>query len=1040
MRLPGKPAVAALAVAAVATALAVAVNLATDPIQVGQPWAWSGVLLLVLLSAWLSPVAARAAATAPPADGAVGALRADVRRVWVAEAAARRVRRPAPLDVRWSSTGRPVAASRRIVLGDGSGREWGEEPLSGGVEEVVDHLLGLPHQRLVVLGAPGAGKSVLAVLLTLGLLDADRAGGRVPVLLPVASWNPVLEDVEDFVARRTAEDHPVVDVRSVRRLIGEGVLLPVLDGLDELPAVWHGRALERVEEWCDADRPLVVTCRSAEYERAGVVLSSAAVVELEPVDVARVVAFLSEPPPARERWAPVLRHLEAEPGGALAGVLSTPLMVSVARAAYRDPHTDPAELLALPDRRAVERTLFDAFLADAYPTPEPDPGGPQPTAPRPRREVRWLRHLAFQLHQRGTRDWRWWEATARALGPEPADRHLPLWLLLPVGLVLGAAATVGFVAILYLPFNPCVAAAEIAVVLALVALQVRSVFPGRYLPAALAVGAALVLAVGVAGLFLWLGQQDRRSAVITGVLLVSLAWSERSPRSRVSAAAFDALSLSFVAIAVRNPVVAGAAVGYLVLAPLLPEAGRAGGTPWSTLSAARRASAVAGARHGALGGALLGAAALWTGTPGTALRVGVVAAVLCGVTAAFRAGARELVRFRCVHVASALLGLWPWRLRRFLEEARARQVLRQAGTALQFRHALLQYHLEEPMWVARLRVLASRDDSGAPYARMRLAEVLAAGGEVDEALDLLRPVGEAVDLLVELLVRERRLDELRAMAAADDPEVVRRAGPALARVLVAEGDGGTAVAVLRAVVERVPGAGGAAAALARLLADRGRRAELRALTHRGGQVAVAAAVELSARWSDEDVDHVLASLRARPSADRVGLADVLVNTGRLDEAVEVLSGDGAVAAVERLARLLAEAGRWDELRDRAESPGGVPAAARLARELVARGDPDGALALLRARLEHRGRARDGDATAVLLADLLVDLGRPAEAAAVLRRRLGSDREGHPEVEDKLVDVLLALGLRDDAMALLRSAADRLDRHSSRAARRLAEVF
>ena len=38
-------------------------------------------------------------------------------------------------------------------------------------------------------------------------------------------------------------------------------------------------------------------------------------------------------------------HLQDEPGGALASVLTTPLMVSLARVAYQWPSTDPGELL-----------------------------------------------------------------------------------------------------------------------------------------------------------------------------------------------------------------------------------------------------------------------------------------------------------------------------------------------------------------------------------------------------------------------------------------------------------------------------------------------------------------------------------------------------------------------------------------------------------------------------------------------------------------------------------------------------------------------
>ncbi|MBR7679237.1 hypothetical protein KDA82_41185, partial [Streptomyces daliensis] len=50
-------------------------------------------------------------------------------------------------------------------------------------------------------------------------------------------------------------------------------------------------------------------------------------------------------------------------------VLSTPLMVALARVAYSETEADPAELLGagrFTTRQAVERHLYDAFLTAAY--------------------------------------------------------------------------------------------------------------------------------------------------------------------------------------------------------------------------------------------------------------------------------------------------------------------------------------------------------------------------------------------------------------------------------------------------------------------------------------------------------------------------------------------------------------------------------------------------------------------------------------------------------------------------------------------------
>ncbi|GIE91496.1 hypothetical protein Are01nite_79760 [Actinoplanes regularis] len=86
-----------------------------------------------------------------------------VGRQWAEEAKRREVIRPAPVMVRWSSTGRP-SASRQVVLDNESGPGWQEMPLRGRFdpinEEIVAALRGLPHQQLVVLGTSLNGRVI----------------------------------------------------------------------------------------------------------------------------------------------------------------------------------------------------------------------------------------------------------------------------------------------------------------------------------------------------------------------------------------------------------------------------------------------------------------------------------------------------------------------------------------------------------------------------------------------------------------------------------------------------------------------------------------------------------------------------------------------------------------------------------------------------------------------------------------------------------------------------------------------------------------
>ncbi|HKR52461.1 MAG TPA: AfsR family transcriptional regulator, partial [Pseudonocardiaceae bacterium] len=136
-------------------------------------------------------------------DRAASRLADMVRRQWTQEAELRQLWRPQPLRVRWSTTARPVSPQPTVVLGEGV---LPSRPirlkLSGDLYDVVVAFRQLPARQLVVLGEPGAGKTVLAILFTLGLLDTRAPDEPVPVLLRISSWNASVEHLHTWLARR----------------------------------------------------------------------------------------------------------------------------------------------------------------------------------------------------------------------------------------------------------------------------------------------------------------------------------------------------------------------------------------------------------------------------------------------------------------------------------------------------------------------------------------------------------------------------------------------------------------------------------------------------------------------------------------------------------------------------------------------------------------------------------------------------------------------------------------------------------------------
>ncbi|WP_221348326.1 NACHT domain-containing protein [Streptomyces beigongshangae] len=392
-------------------------------------------------SMWISAVSALVSVLAfladllrEPADTGTGADRrqraADelaeaVRVQWAAESRLRRLQDPEPLDVHWSRAGPPLA-DRPEAVRRGAPLP---EPRDGDqrLDRIVDTFTALPSRRLVVLGEAGAGKTVLAVRFVLGTLDARQPGAPVPVLFPLAGWDPGSTALRDWLAERLAAEYrplaAVTDERTMaRELLDAGLLLPVLDGFDELPGPAHEAALRRLNTELDERLPVLLTCRTEVWTRAvrtGGVLTAADVVRLRPLDFATARRHLERTarPDAdgSTPWTPVL----ADPPAPLAEVMASPLMVALARTVYGDASRDPAELgdtARFPTAGHIEEHLLDAFVPAAFGGAGPGNGPWSPDAAH-----RWLRRLARDTGGTGGADgsggagtWRlaWWELPA----------------------------------------------------------------------------------------------------------------------------------------------------------------------------------------------------------------------------------------------------------------------------------------------------------------------------------------------------------------------------------------------------------------------------------------------------------------------------------------------------------------------------------------------------------------------------------------------------------------------------------------------------
>jgi hypothetical protein len=169
---------------------------------------------------------------------------------------------------------------------------------------------------------------MLMVRLVLDLLARRTGGSPVPILASVASWNPEQQDLRAWLGAQLVLDHPALanpppaerqEATQAAALLAAGLIMPILDGLDEIPQVVRGPAISRINDALRPGEQLVVTCRSQQYRDAvrpeggvEVTLRAAAAVRLCALDSDAVRGYLCDDaggPIARARWDPVLAVL-----------------------------------------------------------------------------------------------------------------------------------------------------------------------------------------------------------------------------------------------------------------------------------------------------------------------------------------------------------------------------------------------------------------------------------------------------------------------------------------------------------------------------------------------------------------------------------------------------------------------------------------------------------------------------------------------------------------------------------------------------------
>ena len=240
-------------------------------------------------------------------------------------------------------------------------RESTDETLPAGTSmlEIFDSI-GM-GRSLLILGAPGSGKTTMLLELTRGLIARAREDVTqpIPMVFNLASWTEKLS-LADWLAQELNNLYSVPRKTAPDWVKGNKLLL-LLDGLDEVRQESRAKCVEAINAFRKEHglTSLVVCSRSHDFADLKAKLSFEGAIEVQPLTQEQIVEFFSR---FGDEMAGIKQALEKD--GALREMAETPLFLSIMLVVYRDKRD--VEILLSEDEKSKRKYLLDTYVEHMF--------------------------------------------------------------------------------------------------------------------------------------------------------------------------------------------------------------------------------------------------------------------------------------------------------------------------------------------------------------------------------------------------------------------------------------------------------------------------------------------------------------------------------------------------------------------------------------------------------------------------------------------------------------------------------------------------